>query len=313
MIADDTCPLCEFKSRGGRVTLVNRILDYAVTCPRCRSFEVTKQALDEIAQLKPELKADISSWVAERNIQKGSNPQIVSSAYQRTPQDTGVVSVSEIRSIFLPRSFSERLDRVLLNMAKMSDEPGAPIEFNENSIFVCYSWSTNMMSFNLAALHDNAWLSCAPSVPGKAYVTPGGWNRVSTLEGQSPASNQVFVAIAFANELEPAWHDGILKGVASANMRPIRVDEKEHNEKICDVIVAEIRRSSLVIADVTLQRQGVYFEAGYAMGLGIPVIWCCKADDIENVHFDTRQYNHIVWATPEELALKIERRIKATR
>ena len=66
------------------------------------------------------------------------------------------------------------------------------------------------------------------------------------------------------------------------------------------------------MADVTNHRQGVYFEAGYALGLGIPVIWTCRKDDLDNCHFDTRQYNHIVWETPEELATALEHRIRAT-
>lgn len=50
------------------------------------------------------------------------------------------------------------------------------------------------------------------------------------------------------------------------------------------------------------QRPGVYFEAGYALGLGIPVFWCVRSDDLANVHFDTRQYNHIVWENERQLA-----------
>lgn len=60
-----------------------------------------------------------------------------------------------------------------------------------------------------------------------------------------------------------------------------------------------------MIADVTEQKQGVYFEAGYALGLGIPVIWSCRKDDLKNVHFDTRQYNHILWESEEDYAEKL--------
>ena len=35
----------------------------------------------------------------------------------------------------------------------------------------------------------------------------------------------------------------------------------------------------------------LYFEGGYAMGNNIPVIWCCRKDEIEKVHFDTNHYN----------------------
>ena len=63
----------------------------------------------------------------------------------------------------------------------------------------------------------------------------------------------------------------------------------------------EIKNSRFVIANVTGQRPGVYFEAGYAIGLGLPAIWSVREDDLRNVHFDTRQYSHIVWKREDDL------------
>ena len=87
---------------------------------------------------------------------------------------------------------------------------------------------------------------------------------------------------------------------------------EEHNEKIDDRIIAEIRQSGLVVADFTGQRGGVYYEAGFANGLGIPLIWTCHDDAVENLHFDTRQYNHIVWQEPVDLRSQLVDRIAAT-
>ena len=89
--------------------------------------------------------------------------------------------------------------------------------------------------------------------------------------------------------------------------KPVRIDQQEHNNKIDDEIIAEIRRSRFVVADFTQgekgARGGVYYEAGFAQGLGIEVIFTCRKDVLDNndIHFDTRQYNHIGWETPEEL------------
>jgi hypothetical protein len=55
-----------------------------------------------------------------------------------------------------------------------------------------------------------------------------------------------------------------------------------HNNKIDDEIVAEIRRSKFLLADFTCEKEkvrgGVYFEAGFGMRLGIPVIWTVAKD-----------------------------------
>jgi hypothetical protein len=70
-----------------------------------------------------------------------------------------------------------------------------------------------------------------------------------------------------------------------------------------------------VVADFTCEKEklrgGVYFEVGFAMGLRIPVIWTCSNDSIADLHFDTRQYNHIVWDSPQTLRSSLKARIGA--
>ena len=95
----------------------------------------------------------------------------------------------------------------------------------------------------------------------------------------------------------------------------MRIDQKEHTNKIDDEIIAEIRRARFVVADFTHggggARGGVYYEAGFAHGLGIDVIFTCREDKFDALHFDTRQYNHISWSSPEELKNALKNRIFA--
>ena len=95
----------------------------------------------------------------------------------------------------------------------------------------------------------------------------------------------------------------------------MRIDRKQDVIKIDDEIIAEIRRSRFLVADFTHgkdgARGGVYFEAGFALGLGIPVIYTCREDAIDEIHFDTRQYHHTTWKDPEDLRDKLEKRILA--
>jgi len=96
-------------------------------------------------------------------------------------------------------------------------------------------------------------------------------------------------------------------------MEPIRLDFVQHNEKICDKIVAEIRTCQFLIADVTLASANVYFEAGFAMALNRTVIWTCRDDSFDqDVRFDTRQYSYVRWKTPTDLREQLTDRIKAT-
>ena len=58
-------------------------------------------------------------------------------------------------------------------------------------------------------------------------------------------------------------------------------------------------------------RGSAYFEAGFAVGLGIPVIWTCRKDAIDHLHFDTRQFNHIKWEKPADLMIQLADRLEA--
>ncbi len=61
----------------------------------------------------------------------------------------------------------------------------------------------------------------------------------------------------------------------------------------------------------TAQEGGVYYEAGFASGLGIPVIYSCRRNMVDQIHFDTRQYSHILWDNLDELRDDLRKRILA--
>jgi hypothetical protein len=121
----------------------------------------------------------------------------------------------------------------------------------------------------------------------------------------------------FHEKLRRLYSDGIEKALAETGYDPYRVDLDPRPHKIDNKIMAEIRRSRLLIADCTGDRSSVYFEAGFAKGLGIDVIWCChtrnsntsfevpaepsEKDWFEAVAFDTSHYPFLLWSSPEEL------------
>lgn len=140
---------------------------------------------------------------------------------------------------------------------------------------------------------------------GMYKISPDGYTNLQQLrEANTPKAHEDsqigFCAMWFDDTVKNAWTVAISKAMGQAGYKPMRIDEHQHNNKIDDEISAMIRRSRFVVADFTGQRGGVYFEAGFAVGLGVPVIWTCRKDDLNNVHFDNRQYNFLLWM-PEEL------------
>jgi nucleoside 2-deoxyribosyltransferase len=135
-----------------------------------------------------------------------------------------------------------------------------------------------------------------------------GWEMIEPLTGS--AARTVFVAMAFRPDLDKPYEQAIKRAIEKVGLTPVRLDKEAFPEKICERILMEIHSSEFVVADFTHQRGGVYFEAGYALALRKSIIWLCREDDVENLHFDTRQYQHIVWSTEVDLAARLEERLR---
>jgi hypothetical protein len=97
------------------------------------------------------------------------------------------------------------------------------------------------------------------------------------------------------------------------------VTEHPYNGGIVDEIIADIKRSRFVIADVTYANNGAYWEAGYAQGLGRPVIYCIDQNWVNDEggmekasHFDVKHLNILTWNDAQQLEKDLKNRIRAT-
>ena len=127
----------------------------------------------------------------------------------------------------------------------------------------------------------------------------------------------MFVAMWFGDTDEKATMDDVFQNaiqpaIEQAGYRATRVDIVEHNDWIMDKVLGDIRLAPFVVADFTGNRNGVYFEAGFAHRLGKPVINTCREEDFNKAHFDTKQLNHVLWKSAEELQTKLYFRIVGT-
>jgi hypothetical protein len=149
---------------------------------------------------------------------------------------------------------------------------------------------------------------------GPTRLTPKGWAMVDDARRGTIPSDQAFIAMAFRPCFQQLYDEGLYAGVYNSGYEPVRIDRVEHNNRIDDEIIATIRRCKFVVSDFSLNRGGIYFEAGFAMGLGRPVIWTAPEGRLKRIHFDTRQYNFIRWSSDNfpAFAQALQNRIEAT-
>jgi len=120
-----------------------------------------------------------------------------------------------------------------------------------------------------------------------------------------PAPTQrttVFVACAFGNdEIDQLCEKHLAPACDTLRYKPVRIDMTEPKRSITEAILEGITECACLIADLTHARPSVYFEVGFAHGLGIPMLLTCRADHEggkagdKKVHFDLQQYKISFW------------------
>jgi hypothetical protein len=174
---------------------------------------------------------------------------------------------------------------------------------------VSYSRDQDELFLLFAVLVEQGFLRWGQGI--SAALTVKGVLAAEALGASKSSAAQGFVAMWFDPSLDDAWTNGFDPGIRAAGFRPLRLDDKDFVGGITDEIMSEIRRSRFVVADYTSQRHNVYFEAGFALGLGLTVIPTCRGDENDELKFDIRHLNTLVWDKPADLADKLEKRIRA--
>ena len=215
---------------------------------------------------------------------------------------------------------TERADRLLRAMGQKISNIGQFVELNSSSYFwLAHSESINEdeVKYICEYLKHREWLSHASGYLHQMvfHITVEGYAHLAKLDASNNESDQAFIAMWFDETMDSVWEEGIRPAVESAGYDPIRIDRTEFADKIDDRIIAEIRRSRFLVADFTHGEKGirgsVYYEVGFAHGLNITVFFSRRKDCSEEIPFDTRQYNHIEWETPEDLKTRLLSRICA--
>lgn len=212
-------------------------------------------------------------------------------------------------------SVEDKLGQLLAYLAKRSKSPGKTVffdYFNDGSIMCARD--SEEASFLFESLGHLGLIQLAGEILDKTgqgcRVTTAGWSELARRERDGADSNDVFVAMPFDSGSVEAGN-AIADAVVAANYKPVRMDQVEHLNRIDDEILARLRTSKFLVVNLTGKNPGAYFEAGFMLGLGRPVVWVCSVEDIDKVHFDTRQYNIIDYESSEDLRHRLQLRIEA--
>jgi hypothetical protein len=175
---------------------------------------------------------------------------------------------------------------------------GLPIPITENGDATSLTWLTDEMKH---FAFYNSHITTRGQV--RLQLTTKGWDEYEKLKRINSESRTAFIAMKFGDELLDRVVQTCFKpAVTLAGFELRKLTDEQPAGLIDDQIRAALISARFVIADLTRGSHGAYWEAGFAEGLGLPVIYTCEKMvwQEKQTHFDTNHLMTIVW---EESAL----------
>ena len=147
-------------------------------------------------------------------------------------------------------------------------------------------------------------------------LTLDGWEQYEAEKRGGFAGNNGFLAMQFNESDLEAFVREVVKPAVKEDLGYDLVDMRDVGKAgiIDNIMRIQIRDAKFVIADLTHDNNGAYWEAGYAEGLGKPVIYICEKEkfDTKKTHFDTNHCTTVPWSKSRDKDEDFRRELIAT-
>jgi hypothetical protein len=265
-------------------------------CPRCGAFAIIGTATGILPSLLGNNSIDRS--VLSHLIRKAQHPPRPVTIFQ-----SDLPAYLKAPPLPKPR---EQADNVLLWVGTKQNSPSVfarcQITFLAATIGAAISGaSEDACQWLLNHLEHEKLIEIRPNEPSGSVamkLSMKGWDRHEELRRSSVPSRIAFMAMKFNDAtLEKVMAECLMPAVAQAGFELRALNETQPAGLIDNQIRAAIRRARFVVADLTHDNNGAYFEAGYAEGIGLPVIYTCEQEKFtaKKTHFDTNHMVTIPW------------------
>ncbi len=283
-----------------------------VNCKRCGRFEFTKEAWEdyldpndgELKKMTQKCRIHLSHKIRKRSDGKPSKPPRVDTKLIEQFLATDCPGPSPImQAKNLVRTIGEEIA-----------ETGQPF-VQDDDLFVKIGAQSNDAVWRLFrhlendGFVDNAGQVSRPNPTGGTIIqdsfdlTLKGWERFESEKRGTATGDTGFIALKFNDEVLDPLVNKAIKPAIKEQLNYNLVDMRDIAKAgiIDNIMRAQIRDSAFVIVDLTHDNSGAYWEAGYAEGLGKPVIYICEKTKFNEAqtHFDTNHCTTVIWDTED--------------
>lgn len=312
------CPICNSEvSKTEHVLISNEHLQRYV-CPRCGDYFLHSGADMRIRHLLQNNKSKIavlSHWVRTKH-------------EANHPDDRNKIELSRelVENIIKrpPPKLTEQADNFVLWLGDKTAPAEEVIVEGNTDQAITGAKTPEEFHFMLSHLSDDGIIKAEPRrhagifLIEKVILSFRGWEYYDRLKRGAVDSRKAFMAMGYGdNQLDKVVDETFKPSVEETGFELYRlVDKPQPAGLIDDRLRIEIQTSRFLIADLTHENAGAYWEAGYAEGLGKPVIYTCQNEKFneQKTHFDTNHHLTVIWDVNNlnEAAEKLKATIRAT-
>jgi hypothetical protein len=295
-----SCPVCETPDAKG--SNVGTRGGFRIDCRRCGEFDLSGTAMA----------------VLPHELSKGINRRaLMSHALRRMGSSQVSPPLSVNANMFdsfwptdrLPTPQKQADDLLLI----LGDNQPSPETHGRMAAFYLGAWIgttlhshhphnglnwilQHLLGANLLTFSTDTTHSDRPVI--SARLTMLGWGRFEELKRVQTSSRTAFMAMRFGQQqLDDIVEQVFKPAVLRTGFELKKLTDEQPAGLIDDQIRAAILSARFVIADLTHGSHGAYWEAGFAEGLNLPVIYTCEKSAWEQTktHFDTNHLLTIIW------------------
>lgn len=235
------------------------------------------------------------------------------SAYIREKTDCGeavYLSAGDLEPIAgspkTPVTIEDKGSRLLQFLYRHSDAPGHPVMIHPLSSSYNLTYSPNLQE--LVYIIDKLATEQLLIREGMNFqLTQQGWNEAAASAGGKKLK-PCCVLLGGDEEQYSLWQDNLLPVIGQYGYLPEILRHPARPES-GQYTLGQLAESRLIVADLTGRPAGVYFAAGYALGLDIPVIWTVHSSSAAQLDVQLQDIRPLVWDTAEELAVLIRQKL----
>jgi Zn ribbon nucleic-acid-binding protein len=287
----ENCPVCNSADCNVVTNFMNNVS--IISCARCGTFQMGRDTIDDLPTLLHN--KDIQRMLLSHKILK-------SQLNNNSPLWNHEHCENVIRNDSLP-NIADQTYGALEWIANKSKFPGDNFDVSPLEI-EAYAGTINAetVGYSLRTLKDMGLIDFRASLSGHhsgyAALTFSGWEKYNELIAGKLSNRKAFMAMKFGDPLlDRIVNEHFRPALLQAGFTLTRLDDRPEAGLIDIRLRQEIKSSQFLIADLSHDNLGAYWEAGFAEGAGKRVIYTCNQNRFAEAktHFDVNHQLTIVW------------------